>query len=108
MAGNSSTAFSSTPPRGTARSEAAGLPSITLSPRERFDLEMIAIGAFSPLTGFMGKADFDSRLQKHAAGRRHRLADSRHPLPRPTKWPPKSRSASKLALKDEQGPAAGH
>jgi hypothetical protein len=38
--------------------EAEGLKSITLSPREAFDLEMIAIGAFSPLTGFMGEADF--------------------------------------------------
>jgi sulfate adenylyltransferase len=34
------------------------LPAITLSPREAFDLEMIAIGAFSPLTGFQGQADF--------------------------------------------------
>jgi len=41
-----------------AEKEAAALPSITLSPREAFDLEMIAIGAFSPLTGFMGQADF--------------------------------------------------
>ena len=37
---------------------AAGLRTVTLSPREAFDLEMIAIGAFSPLTGFMGQADF--------------------------------------------------
>src|SRR5262249_46389102 len=29
-----------------------------LSPREAGDLEMIAIGAFSPLEGFMGEADF--------------------------------------------------
>ncbi len=40
--------------------EAAKLPSITLSPTEGCDLEMIAIGAFSPLTGFAGKADFES------------------------------------------------
>jgi sulfate adenylyltransferase len=38
--------------------EAAKLPSIALSAREQCDLEMIAIGAFSPLTGFMGQADF--------------------------------------------------
>jgi sulfate adenylyltransferase len=42
-----------------ATKEASGLPSITLSPREQCDLEMIAIGAFSPLTGFQGKADID-------------------------------------------------
>src|SRR5687768_2993442 len=43
-----------------AKQEAAGLKSIALSPREAFDLEMIAIGAFSPLVGFMGEADFRS------------------------------------------------
>src|SRR5688500_1841519 len=37
-----------------ATQEAASLKSIALSPREAFDLEMIAIGAFSPLTGFRG------------------------------------------------------
>ncbi|HEX3358661.1 MAG TPA: sulfate adenylyltransferase [Tepidisphaeraceae bacterium] len=41
-----------------AKTEAASLKSINLSNREAFDLEMIAIGAFSPLTGFMGEADF--------------------------------------------------
>src|SRR5437762_7201437 len=41
-----------------ASAEAKALPAITLSPREAFDLEMIAIGAFSPLTGFVGEADF--------------------------------------------------
>src|SRR4051812_25416660 len=41
-----------------ATAEAKSLKQVTLSPREAFDLEMIAIGAFSPLTGFMGEADF--------------------------------------------------
>ncbi|MDP7005844.1 MAG: sulfate adenylyltransferase [Phycisphaerales bacterium] len=40
--------------------EAASLPSITLSSKQACDLEMIAIGAFSPLTGFCKKADFES------------------------------------------------
>ncbi|HEY7087554.1 MAG TPA: sulfate adenylyltransferase [Tepidisphaeraceae bacterium] len=39
--------------------EAAGLTKVVLSPREACDLEMIAIGAFSPLTGFMGQKDFE-------------------------------------------------
>ena len=39
--------------------EAKGLPQVRLSPREQCDLEMIAIGAFSPLNGFMGRADFE-------------------------------------------------
>ena len=56
--------------------EAKALPAITLSPREAFDLEMIAIGAFSPLTGFMGQADFkrvaerDARIEMGAAPHR--------------------------------------
>ncbi|MDP6693832.1 MAG: hypothetical protein QF444_05840, partial [Phycisphaerales bacterium] len=40
--------------------EAASLPKITLSSKQACDLEMIAIGAFSPLTGFGKKADFES------------------------------------------------
>lgn len=35
-----------------------GLKSITLNTRELCDLEMIAIGAFSPLEGFMGREDY--------------------------------------------------
>ncbi len=41
-----------------AKAAAASLPAVQLSAREAGDLEMIAIGAFSPLTGFMGEADF--------------------------------------------------
>ncbi|MDQ3440181.1 MAG: sulfate adenylyltransferase [Planctomycetota bacterium] len=41
-----------------AKADAASLPAVQLSAREAGDLEMIAIGAFSPLTGFMGEADF--------------------------------------------------
>ncbi len=40
--------------------EATSLPKITLSTKQACDLEMIAIGAFSPLTGFCKKADFES------------------------------------------------
>lgn len=41
-------------------SEAGSLKRVDLSAKQSCDLEMIAIGAFSPLTGFMGKADFES------------------------------------------------
>jgi sulfate adenylyltransferase len=41
-------------------SSAANLPVITLSAKQACDLEMIAIGAFSPLTGFVGQRDFES------------------------------------------------
>src|SRR5687767_11426310 len=43
---------------GGAKAEAAKLPQVALSAREAGDLEMLAIGAFSPLEGFMGEADF--------------------------------------------------
>jgi sulfate adenylyltransferase len=36
------------------------LPSVELDARELADLELIAIGAASPLTGFVGKADYES------------------------------------------------
>jgi sulfate adenylyltransferase len=42
------------------RKLAPTLPRINLSAKQSCDLEMITIGAFSPLTGFMGKADFES------------------------------------------------
>ena len=45
--------------RDALKSEASSLPRIDLSTKQSCDLEMIAMGAFSPLTGFMGKADFD-------------------------------------------------
>lgn len=35
------------------------LPNIQLSPMATSDLELIAVGAFSPLTGFMGQADYE-------------------------------------------------
>ena len=41
------------------KADAESLTKITLSAKQACDLEMIAIGAFSPLTGFVGKADFE-------------------------------------------------
>lgn len=43
--------------------KASHLPSIQLSRRAMHDLEMFATGAFSPLTRFMGKADYESVLK---------------------------------------------
>ncbi len=42
------------------RKEAEGLTRIDLSAKQSCDVEMISIGAFSPLTGFMGQKDFHS------------------------------------------------
>lgn len=43
--------------------EAASLPRIDLSAKQSCDVEMIGIGAFSPLTGFMGEKDFNSVVE---------------------------------------------
>jgi sulfate adenylyltransferase len=40
-------------------SKAEYLPRVSLDERAVSDLQLIAIGGFSPLTGFMGKADYD-------------------------------------------------
>src|SRR5207248_7563436 len=56
------------------RSEARSLRSLVLDARELADLELIATGAASPLTGFLGSADYESVLA------RMRLADG-------TVWP---------------------
>ena len=56
------------------RAAARSLPSLTLDARELADLELIATGAASPLTGFLGSEDYESVLA------RLRLADG-------TVWP---------------------
>ena len=44
--------------------KAAGLKKIEISSQEKGDLIMMGIGGFSPLTGFMGKADWKSVCEK--------------------------------------------
>src|SRR5580765_2845517 len=39
------------------------LPTVHLSDRSMCDLELLAVGAFSPLDRFMGKADYESVLK---------------------------------------------
>jgi sulfate adenylyltransferase len=40
------------------------LPRLTLSARALADLDLIGVGAFSPLEGFLGKADYDSVVER--------------------------------------------
>ena len=46
----------------TLRQEAANLPKVVVNERELADLEMLANGALSPLTGFVGEVDYHSIL----------------------------------------------
>ena len=39
------------------------MPAVALTDRALFDLELLATGGFSPLSGFMSQADFESVLQ---------------------------------------------
>ncbi|WP_148597249.1 adenylyl-sulfate kinase [Aquisphaera giovannonii] len=58
------------------KAEAKDHPSLTLDDRSLCDLELLAVGGFSPLTGFLGEADYD-----RVVGER-RLADGTFwPLP---------------------------
>ena len=60
--------------RADAVAEAAHLPSIQLTDRQVCDLQLLAVGAFSPLRGFLGQADYEGVLDHK------RLADG-------TLWP---------------------
>jgi len=50
--------------RTAAVQRAAGLAQVRLSEREAADLEMIGDGGLSPLTGFMGRADYERVLRE--------------------------------------------
>ena len=81
-------------------------PSWDLTPRQLCDYEMLANGGFSPLTGFMGQADYESVCSKM------RLADG-------TIWPmpimldvtedfsKKIKPGSMVALRDAEGVMLG-
>ena len=48
----------------TAIDEAQHLPKVSIGTRDLSDLEMMAVGALSPLTGFMGEKDYRTVLQE--------------------------------------------
>ncbi len=77
-------------------------PSWDLTPRQLCDLELLMNGGFSPLTGFMGKADFDGVVSDM------RLADGTlWPIPITLDLPESAAKALKqgsmLALRDPEG-----
>jgi len=84
------------------RARAARLPALSLDPRELADLELIATGAASPLTGFLGSADYESVL-----GRLRLANDTVWPLPLTLAVADEPRTllepGSEAALFDSQG-----
>jgi sulfate adenylyltransferase len=81
------------------RERAAKLPAVRLNSRTLSDLELLAVGGFSPLTGFMTKADYDGVVNDM------HLADG-------TAWPMPitlavdegtARVGDEIALADESG-----
>ncbi|MGD8863913.1 MAG: bifunctional sulfate adenylyltransferase/adenylylsulfate kinase [Myxococcales bacterium] len=77
-------------------------PSWDLTPRQRYDLELLLSGAFSPLRGFLGREDYDSVCQQM------RLADGTlWPLPVVLDLDPETAArlepGARLALRDPEG-----
>jgi len=83
--------------RADAMAYASRLPSIQISERAICDLEMLAVGAFSPLDRFMGRRDYQSVLDSM------RLANG-HLFPIPVTLPvdpgPDIRLGQEIALRD--------
>lgn len=82
--------------------EAAALPGWDLNARQLCDLELLLTGAFSPLTGFLGRADYESVC------RDLRLADGTlWPMPItldvPAEFAEKIADAPRIALRDPEG-----
>jgi sulfate adenylyltransferase len=78
------------------------LPSVTLSPRQLCDLELLMNGAFSPLVGFMTQAEYESVLE------RMRLPDGLlWPIPITLDMPATAAAplapGARLALRDGEG-----
>ena len=63
-------------------SRARTLPSLRISSREKGDLVMLGIGGFTPLEGFMTRADWEGVCDGYAHGRGTFLADPDHAFDR--------------------------
>ena len=90
------------PAKARLLAEVKGLAKLVLNVQQQCDVEMIAIGAFSPLEGFMGAKDYKSVCECM------QLAGSKIPWPIPIVCPVDGKTADgikvgqRLALTDEQ------
>ena len=82
--------------RAARRRRLAGV--VTLTSREVSDLDMLASGALSPLEGFMGREDYESVVERHAARDRAALGAARSASP----WTRRPKG-DRVALADESG-----
>ena len=88
--------------RAAALERAGRLRSLTLDPRTVADLELIATGGYSPLTGFLGSADYQRVIHEM------RLADGRPwPLPITLRVDAASVMGDTVALKAPGGAVVG-
>src|SRR5690606_30529359 len=84
------------------KAEALEIPSITLTPRQLCDIELLLNGGFSPLEGFMNRADYDRVVSEM------RLANGTlWPMPITLDVDPKTaetvQEGGKVALRDATG-----
>ena len=62
--------------------QAGVLPRVSMDQRTTSDLEMIAIGGFSPLTGFMEQQDYEQVVHHMHLGERVAMVGSNHSISR--------------------------
>jgi sulfate adenylyltransferase len=82
------------PAADAARARAARLPALPLTSHTLSDLYLMAVGALSPLTGFMGRGDYEAVLERMT------LADGL-PWSVPVTLPADAAAAERLAAGDE-------
>ena len=78
-----------------AKEKAKGLKEVKMTTRETSDLIMLGIGAFTPLEGFMGKADWKGVCENYYDDRRDFLAHSDYLVRRRRPWPMESRKVKR-------------
>ena len=89
--------------RASLLERAQNLPVVPLSLRAQYDLEMLAVGGFSPLDRFMGEADYDRVLGEM---RLATATSSPIPITLPAAAGPFA-STTNIALRTAQGVIAG-
>ena len=85
------------------KARARDLPSWDLNMRQLCDIEMLLNGAFSPLEGFLGEADYRRVLVGHAAHERRAVADADHARRDGSSLPRSSKQGDTIALRDGEG-----